>query len=63
MLIDFHTHIFPPEIQKYRERYCTRDPWFNALYSNPQNRLATAEDLIAEMDACGVDVSVTFSFG
>jgi len=63
MLIDFHTHIFPPDIQKYRERYCTRDPWFNALYSNPRNHLASAEDLIAEMDATGVDASVTFSFG
>jgi predicted TIM-barrel fold metal-dependent hydrolase len=25
--------------------------------------MATAEDLMAEMDACGVDASVTFSFG
>src|SRR5579863_455920 len=63
MLIDFHTHIFPPTIQQYRERYCTRDPWFNILYSNPRNRLVSAEDLIAEMDAAGVDASVAFSFG
>ena len=63
MLIDFHTHIFPPTIQQYRERYCTRDPWFNTLYSNPRNRLVSAEDLIAEMDAAGVDASVAFSFG
>lgn len=63
MLIDFHTHIFPPDIQKYRERYCGRDPWFNALYSNPRSGIATAEDLLAEMDISGVDCSVTFSFG
>jgi predicted TIM-barrel fold metal-dependent hydrolase len=63
MLIDFHTHIFPPEIQRQRERYCQRDPWFNELYSNPHAYLATAEDLIAEMDSTGVDRSVTFSFG
>jgi hypothetical protein len=63
MLIDFHTHIFPPDIQKYRERYCTRDPWFNKLYSNPRHRLVSVEDLIAEMDATGVDASVAFSFG
>ena len=63
MLIDFHTHLFPPDILKYRERYCERDPWFNALYANPQVGLASAEDLIAEMETSGVDVSVTFSFG
>nr|BBH89331.1 amidohydrolase [Thermosporothrix sp. COM3] len=63
MLIDFHTHIFPPHICAERSRYCERDPWFNELYANPKARMATAEDLIAEMDASGVDVSITFSFG
>ena len=63
MLIDFHTHLFPPGVRDHRERYCERDPWFNALYSNPRTHMATAEDLIAEMDRSGVDASVTFSFG
>jgi uncharacterized protein len=63
MLIDFHTHIFPPYIRDHRERYCARDPWFNELYSNPQASMASAEDLIAEMDASGVDISIAFSFG
>lgn len=63
MLIDFHTHIFPPDIQHHRERYCARDPWFDTLYSNPRARVASAEDLIAEMAESTVDVSVTFSFG
>ncbi len=63
MLIDFHTHLFPPEICDYRARYCARDPWFDQLYSNPHANMATAEDLIAEMDAAGVDASVAFSFG
>jgi len=63
MIVDVHTHIFPPDICKHRERYCERDAWFNELYSNERARLVTAEDLIAEMDASGVDVSVTFSFG
>ena len=63
MLIDFHTHIFSPDIQRHRERYCTRDPWFNTLYSDSRIHLASAEDLIAEMDATNVDASVAFSFG
>jgi uncharacterized protein len=63
MLIDFHTHIFPPYICQHRDHYCARDPWFNTLYANSRAFMATAEDLIAEMDASGVDASVTFSFG
>src|SRR5579875_1116421 len=63
MIIDFHTHLFPPHICEQRERYCERDPWFRTLYANPRSKLATAEDLITEMDAAGVDASVAFSFG
>ena len=63
MLIDFHTHIFPPEICQQRERYCARDPWFHQLYGRPKANLVNVEDLIAEMDASGVDVTVAFSFG
>jgi predicted TIM-barrel fold metal-dependent hydrolase len=63
MIIDVHTHIFPPDISMHRERYCTRDAWFRALYQNPRARLATAEDLIAEMDASGVTTSIICSFG
>lgn len=63
MIIDIHTHIFPPHMCQQRERYCERDRWFRMLYENPQARMASAEDLIAEMDAASVDISVTFSFG
>lgn len=63
MIVDVHTHIFPPDICKQRKRYCQRDAWFNELYQDARARLVTVEDLIAEMDASGVDVSVTFSFG
>src|SRR5579859_5112714 len=63
MIIDIHTHIFPPHICQRRAHYCERDAWFRALYENPRAHMATAEDLIAEMDAANVDISVTFSFG
>ncbi|GCE19385.1 amidohydrolase family protein [Dictyobacter kobayashii] len=62
MLIDFHTHIFPPDVCAQRERYCERDPWFRTLYANPRAHMASAEDLIAEMDTAGVAASVTFAF-
>jgi predicted TIM-barrel fold metal-dependent hydrolase len=63
MLIDFHTHIFPPEIIRNRARYCERDAWLGSLYRKPSAFMASAEDLIAEMDASGVDTAVTFCFG
>ncbi len=63
MIIDVHTHIFPPDIVKHRERYCVRDTWFDALYHNPRAYMATAEDLIAEMDRSSVDISFICSFG
>jgi hypothetical protein len=63
MIIDFHTHITPPYVIQNREEYLTRDIWFEELYGNPEARLVTADELIAEMDRSGVQRSVTFGFG
>lgn len=63
MIVDFHTHIFPPEIIARREEFAARDPWFGELYGDPRAKMADAEKLIAEMAQAGVDHSVTFSFG
>lgn len=62
MLIDFHTHVFPPEVVAHRDDYIRRDPTFAELYSNPRARLATADDLIAEMNRAGVDRSIVLGF-
>jgi predicted TIM-barrel fold metal-dependent hydrolase len=62
-MIDVHTHIFPPHVCQQREMYAARDSWFAELYSNPRVRIATAEDLIAEMDVAGVATSIVCSFG
>ena len=63
MIVDFHTHIFPPEMIAARERYAERDPWFAELYGNPRARMADGDALVASMDADGVACSVTFPFG
>lgn len=63
VIVDFHTHIFPPEIVARRAEFFARDPWLEELYGSPKARMATADDLIASMRADGVDVSVTFPFG
>lgn len=63
VIIDAHTHLFPPEIRARRADYCARDPWFAELYGNPRARMATAEELVASMDAAGIDASIACPFG
>lgn len=62
MIIDFHTHIFPDEVRAAREEFSQRDAWFGTLYENPRNKLASAEDVVASMEAAGVDRTVVFGF-
>ena len=63
MIIDFHTHIFPPWIEEKRDEYLKRDSCFSLLYSQPKAKLVTAEELIASMDEAKVDLSVALNIG
>jgi uncharacterized protein len=58
MIIDFHTHVFPPQIVNNREKYIPLDPLFKLLYSENKAKLTTAEDLINNMDAQEIQKSV-----
>jgi uncharacterized protein len=63
MIIDFHTHVFPPEIVDHRERFFPGEPAFRLLYEDrKRSPLATAEDLIGTMDHLQVHGAVTFGF-
>lgn len=61
-MIDFHTHIFPPEIVARREDFFPEDPAFRWLYDSPRAKLATAEELLHTMAAEGIEKSVIFGF-
>jgi hypothetical protein len=62
VIIDTHTHIFPPEVRERREELLARDAGFRELYADPKAQIAAAEELLASMDAAGVDVSVACGF-
>jgi len=62
MIIDFHTHLFPPSFREQRNRLVHEDPAFEAIYRSPHARLASAEDLIQAMDEAAVQRSVVFGF-
>ncbi len=63
MIIDFHTHVFSPQIKKNRSKYIDSDPCFAILYSKADAKLATADELIASMDKDGIDISVIVNIG
>jgi uncharacterized protein len=62
MLIDFHTHIFPASIRGQREHFFPGEPAFQLLYASASSKIIGARQLIAQMDAHGVDKSVVFGF-
>ncbi len=62
MIIDSHTHIFPPEISINRNNYLKADSAFAELYGKPSAKLASAEELIDSMDINGIDMSIVCGF-
>lgn len=62
MIIDAHTHIISPEIASARAAYCARDRWFDECYNHPKAKFATAESLLASMDAAGIDKAIVTGF-
>jgi predicted TIM-barrel fold metal-dependent hydrolase len=61
-VVDAHTHIFTPDVVGGREAYVGRDLWFEHLYANPRVLLVSSEELLASMDAAGIDQSVVCGF-
>lgn len=62
VIIDFHTHIFGPDVRDRRDDYARRDPAFAEMYADPKAKIATADDLLASMDGAGVGFSVALGF-
>lgn len=62
MIVDAHTHVFPPAVRDRREALLASEPAFAAIYANPEAKMATAGEALASMDAAGVDRSVICNF-
>ena len=41
MIVDVHTHIFPPEVLAHRERFLDGEPAFAAIYADANARMVT----------------------
>lgn len=61
VLIDFHTHILPPEVRWGREFWVKKDSCFSLLYSKPSSKIIGVEELINSMDENGIDASVALN--
>jgi predicted TIM-barrel fold metal-dependent hydrolase len=60
--IDCHTHLFPPELIRDREKIAEREKGFSLLYGPPKARMVDATGLLGYMDAQGVNTSVACAF-
>jgi hypothetical protein len=61
MIIDSHVHILPPGMRDARDRLAARDPWFDVCHQGARS-IVTADELLATMDASGIDRSVCFGW-
>jgi hypothetical protein len=62
LIIDVHTHIFPPDIIRGRDLFFRGEREFRLLYGPADSKMASAEMLIQSMDENGIDRSVVFGF-
>ncbi len=62
MIVDVHSHVFPPALIARREELARADAGFAELYGDARARMASAPELLASMDGAGVDRAVAAGF-
>lgn len=62
VIVDVHTHAFPPRMIAARAELAEIDHGFASMYADPAARMASADDLLASMTEAGVDVAVAAGF-
>jgi hypothetical protein len=54
VVVDAHTHAFPPQWIADRVNHCRRDRWFGDLYEAPSAKMIDAVELMSAMESAGV---------
>jgi predicted TIM-barrel fold metal-dependent hydrolase len=62
VIVDAHTHAFPPSFIERRSELLERERTFREMYQSPRAKLATTGDVLAAMEKAGVDCSVIAGF-
>ncbi len=62
MIVDAHCHVLPDRVRDNLAEYCAADAWFGACHAGPRASVASVEDLLADMDASGIDRAVCFTW-
>ena len=61
-MIDFHVHLYPPEIVKEASKIAEREPYFDSLIHSRVHKWGALEDLLPRMERDGVERAVVFGF-
>ena len=61
-VIDAHTHVFPPDVIKIRDRIAARDYRFSLIYASPKARMADGTELDRYMIEEQIDRAVITAF-
>jgi hypothetical protein len=62
MVVDVHTHVFPPEIIEKRESIAAGDKRFAAIYSDVRAKMADGKALTQYMAEQGINAAVAVGF-
>jgi predicted TIM-barrel fold metal-dependent hydrolase len=60
--IDFHVHLYPPEIVRDSEKISEREPYFDALTHNGVHKWAALDDLLPRLERDDVERAVVGGF-
>lgn len=62
MVVDVHTHVFPPEITERRESIAGKDSRFAAIYADRRARMTDGKGLLGYMEDQGIGAAAVMSF-
>jgi len=62
VIVDFHTHVFPPFVRDGKGDLLRKEPAFRTIYQSPSAKAVGVAQLIRTMDEEGIHKSVIFGF-